>query len=305
MDGTYRWPIPPGYACEPVWTRQGFRLGKETLPILAYEVGNSNWTEDLATFNEQHASSDHFIDRASRSHALRQIKKHARGPAPVILEVGCYTGFLLQELQKELPHARLIGSDYLRGPLERLAVRMPDVPLLQFDLVKCPLPDESVDVAVLLNVLVHIPDDGAAVRQLYRILKPGGTAVIEVAAGPHLYDVFDKIQLHHRRYHLSGLRRLLEESGFHVAHASSLGAFLYPAFRYVKMRNRRYLEAPEEVQKEVVARAIQKSGRNRLCEALMWVEGVVRNWLPLPFGIRWLATCVKPEGASTRQRAAA
>jgi SAM-dependent methyltransferase len=182
---------------------------------------------------------------------------------------------------------------------------VPDIPLLQFDLVKCPLPDDSVDVAVLLNVLEHIEDDAAAVRQLYRIVKPGGAVVMEVPAGPHLYDVYDKVLMHFRRYQLSGLRRLLEGSGFTVAHASSLGAFLYPAFRYVKKRNRRYLEAPEEVQKEVVARAIKKSGRNRLCEALMWVEGVVRRWLPLPFGIRCLATCIKPEGELTRRRVAA
>jgi ubiquinone/menaquinone biosynthesis C-methylase UbiE len=294
MDWTYPWPIPPGHASAPVWTGHGFRLGKQTLPLLTYEIGSSAWTDELTAFHEDHAGSDHFIDRASRDHALRQIRKHARGPAPVVLEVGCSSGFLVQALRRELPHARLIGSDYVRGPLEQLAVRVPDVPLLQFDLVKCPLPDASVDVVVLLNVLEHIEDDVGAVRQLYRIVKPGGAVVIEVPAGPHLYDVYDKLLMHYRRYKLSGLRRLLEASGFAVAHASGLGALLYPAFRHVKKKNQRYLEAPEEVQKEIVARAIQKSGRNRFCELLMWLERWLRGIVPLPFGIRCLATCVKP-----------
>ena len=39
---------------------------------------------------------------------------------------------------------------------------------------------------VLLNVLEHIQDHEGALRQLYRILKPGGVVIIEVPAGPHL-----------------------------------------------------------------------------------------------------------------------
>jgi SAM-dependent methyltransferase len=277
-----------------VWTGRGFRLGGKTLPILSYEVGASGWTDDLTAFHEGNAGGDHFIDRASRAHALREVRRHARGPSPVVLEVGCSSGFLLEELRRALPHAQVIGSDYVRGPLERLAGRLPNVPLLQFDLVKCPLPDDSIDVAVLLNVLEHIEDDAGAVRQLRRIVKPGGTVVLEVPAGPHLYDVYDKVLMHYRRYRLSGLRRLLTDGGFTVEHASSLGALLYPGFWWVKRRNRRYLDAPEDLQKQVVARAIRKSGRKRLFEALMWVESCLRRVVPLPFGIRCLATCVKP-----------
>jgi SAM-dependent methyltransferase len=210
-----------------------------------------------------------------------------------VLEVGCSSGFFLEELRRELPRAFVVGADYVRGPLEELAQRRRDVPLLQFDLTRCPLPDNSVDVVVLLNVLEHIADDEAAVREVARILRPGGAAVIEVPAGPHLYDVYDKVLMHHRRYRLAGLRDLLQRNGLHVDHASSLGAFLYPAFRFVKLRNKRYLSEPEEVQRQVVAGAIRKTGRNRLCEVVMAVEAVLRSWLPLPVGIRCLATGVK------------
>ena len=51
----------------------------------------------------------------------------------------------------------------------------------------------------------------------------------------------------------------LEPRGLRVVHASSLGALLYPGFWYVKKKNKRYLDAPEELQKEIVARAIRKS----------------------------------------------
>jgi ubiquinone/menaquinone biosynthesis C-methylase UbiE len=303
MTTAFRWPVPPGCHTPPVWTGRGFQVGVERRSLLSYAVGDSGWTDDLTAFHEDNAGSDHFIDRASREHALRQAKLHATGTAPIILEVGCSSGFFLDLLRKELPHALVIGADYVRGPLDGVAARMPDVPLLQFDLTHCPLQDESVDVVVLLNVLEHIEDHEAALRETARILRPGGAAVIEVPAGPHLFDVYDKVLMHYRRYDLSGLRGLLERAGFCVARASSLGAFLYPAFWYVKQKNKRYLSAPEEVQQRIVAGAIRKTGRNRLCEMLLALEAGVRRLLPLPFGIRCLATAVKPAaslGAAAR-----
>lgn len=293
MSPAFPWPAPPGCADAPVWTGHGFRVGGAPVPVLSYRVGASGWTDELTSFHEDNAGPDHFIDRASRAHALSQVKRHARGPRPVVLEVGCSSGFFVRDLRRALPHAFVIGSDYVRGPLEALARRLPDVPLVQFDLVRCPLPDACVDVVVLLNVLEHIEDDAAAVRQVRRILRPGGAAVIEVPAGPHLFDVYDKVLLHHRRYRLRGLRRLLEGAGFDVAHASSLGTLLYPGFWYVKRKNQRYLSEPAEVQRAVVARAMRATARNRLLESVMWAEALLRQTVPLPFGIRCLGTGVK------------
>jgi SAM-dependent methyltransferase len=294
VSPAFPWPAPPGAAAAPVWAGDGFRVGGRQVSVLGYTVGNSGWTDDLTAFHEDNAGSDHFIDRASRRHALDQVRRHARGPAPVVLEVGCSSGFFLEEVRREMPHAFVIGADFVGGPLRALAERRPDLPLLQFDLTRCPLADGCVDVVVLLNVLEHIGDDAAAVREAARILRPGGAVVIEVPAGPHLYDVYDKVLMHYRRYELGGLRRLLQECGLSVALASSLGSFLYPAFWYVKRKNRRFLSAPAEEQRRIVAGAIRKTGRNRLCEAVMGVEAAMRRCVPLPFGIRCLATAVKP-----------
>ncbi len=111
---------------------------------------------------------------------------------------------MLKVLREEFPHASITGADYVRGPLEALAAKLPGIPLVQFDLTKCPLPDESVDGIVLLNVLEHIDRDDLALHHVARILKPercsynGGPGKI----GPSLYDVYDKLLLHHRRYRM-------------------------------------------------------------------------------------------------------
>ena len=291
---TYPWPVPRGHTSAPIWTGHGFRIDEQEVPLLSYAVEASGWTDELTAFHEDGGGAGHFMNRASRRYALGEVRRQAAQPAPVILEIGCLSGVFLQELRSALPRAQLIGADYVRRPLESLAARMPDIPLVQFDLIHCPLRENSIDILVLLNVLEHIQDDAAVLHQVYHILKPGGAAIIEVPAGPHLFDVYDKFFMHFRRYDRAGFRALLDGVGFSVARLRGLGALLYPGFWYVKRKNKRYLSAPDDVQAQVVAGAIGKSGGSRLLDGIMWLESFLRHWMPFPCGIRWVATCIKP-----------
>jgi SAM-dependent methyltransferase len=243
--------------------------------------------------HEDVAGTAHPIDVASRRHAVGQLRRHLSRPDGVVLEVGCSSGYLLQAMRGALPDAFLIGVDYVRGPLEALASSMPTVPILQFDLQRCPLPDACVDAVVLLNVLEHIEDDASAVGHLFRILKPGGLAVIEIPAGPGLFDVYDKQLMHFRRYRRNGAVSLFEKTGFHKVKASHLGFFVYPAFWAVKKKNR--LFAKEQDAAAVVAKDI-KSSANWLLSALMNLELTLGEMMSFPFGIRCLLTCRNPAG---------
>lgn len=289
----YPWAPPPGCSEMPIWTGHGFRLRDVLVPVLSYEVGSSGWNDELTRFHEETAGADHFIDRASRQHALEQLDKYCTGKSPVILEVGCSSGFLLHLVRERLPHVFVIGSDYVRKPLEQLAVRMPDIPLLQFDLVHCPLPDNSIDAVVLLNVLEHIHDDAAAIQQVHRILKPGGIAVIEVPAGPHLYDVYDKLLLHCRRYSFAALHGLVKNAGLRIIRRSHLGFFVYPGFWLLKQRNKRSLSEEEAIQKQIVAQNIRGTDHNHLLDVITRIELALGRWISYPFGIRCLLTCQK------------
>jgi SAM-dependent methyltransferase len=171
---------------------------------------------------------------------------------------------------------------------------MPGLPLLEFNLVTCPLPDSSIDAAILLNVLEHISDDAAAMRQIHRILRPGGIAVIEVPAAPHLYDVYDKVLLHCRRYSLVSLIALAENAGLNVVEKSHLGFFVYPGFWFTKTRNKRFLSAEGVVQQRIVAESIQNTRRSRLLDVVTRLELFVGRWVSYPLGIRCLLTCTKP-----------
>jgi SAM-dependent methyltransferase len=285
----YAWPTPRGFSTPPTWTGRGFQLDNARVSVLAYETGSSGWTDDLTTFHEENAGSNHPIDRASRTLALDQLAL-VRAERPVILEIGCSSGFMLRLIRERVPSALVIGADYVRGPLETLAEELPDVPLLQFDLAQCPLPGDSVDAVIMLNVLEHIREDALALCQVHRILRPGGVVIIEVPAGPELYDVYDELLMHHRRYRLRSLTRALRGAGFEIARASHLGALIYPPFYLVKRRNQRYLSRDAAAKRQIVARNIQSTGTSLVLDAVIRAELLLGRWIRWPFGIRCVAT---------------
>jgi SAM-dependent methyltransferase len=287
----YSWPPLPASTERPVWTGHEFRVGDRALRVLSYETGGSGWTDELTSFHEEKAGADHSIDLASREYALGQIRKFVPVPAPFILEVGCSSGYFLRLLRERMPQAFLIGSDYVPGPLVRLSRDLPDLPLLQFDLTRCPLPDRSLDAVVLLNVLEHIRDDSAAMAQVLRILKLGAVAVIEVPAGPRLYDAYDKILMHERRYSLGQLKKLVLGAGFEILTHSHLGFFLYPGFWWVKRRNRKYLAKEEKIQREIIAKNIGSTKESRILKTILRIELAMGRYFAYPFGIRCLLTC--------------
>jgi SAM-dependent methyltransferase len=282
---TFPWPSPPGTPVPPRWNGQGFEIAGQISRVLAYSTETSHWSDDLTSLHENEAGPNHPIDRASRRLAVASMRQLPSG-APVILDVGCSSGFVLEDLQAALPQARLIGADYLRGPLEGLARRMPEVPILQFDLRHCPLPNACVDGVTSLNVLEHIDDHVSALGEIHRILKPGGLAHIEVPAGPELFDVYDEHLMHHRRYRLSELVHLARQQGFAIRKATHLGYLIYPAFVHVKKRNRKLFSLPAQGKARLVARQIRQTRRTPLLSLLMTAETLLGRVLSYPCGIR-------------------
>ena len=294
----FPWPALDGLP--PQWTGAGFLVGGRRVGVLAYNGGDSGWSDGLTHMHESWAGADHPIDDLSRSWAASALRRHAATASPVVLEVGCSSGFLITRLRHEWPSATVLGSDFLLEPLERLAAREPAVPLLQFDLVQCPLPDASIDAVVMLNVLEHIKDDRGAVQQVYRILKPGGIAIVEVPAGPHLYDAYDEFLQHERRYTARTLAALLEGSGLTILERSHLGFSVYPAFALVKRRNQRQVArspGSPDARRAIVESNIRQTRASLVLRSVLQAEAWLGQYCSFPWGIRSVAVAwKKPQG---------
>ena len=292
----FPWPMLPGTTAAPVWREGRFYLDEQPRRVLCYDAADSHWSAELTELHESEAGSHHPIDRASRALAVRSLTEYLpeQGAAPVVLDVGCSSGFVIEEIRAALPAAVLVGSDYILPPLEKLADRLPGLPLLQFDLRRCPLPAACVDAVTALNVLEHIDDDLAALREVARILRPGGLAHIEVPAGPNCYDIYDEQLMHHRRYRLGELLSKARAAGFRVLRATHLGCLIYPAFWFVKQRGRRSLGLPADEKKALVARQIRRTGDSALLDAALNLEAKLGRFIEFPFGIRCVAVLRKP-----------
>jgi SAM-dependent methyltransferase len=288
-------PPPHGTNEVPVWTGADFRFGGTSRRVLAFDLGESGWSEQLFELHQEHVGGDHFIDVASRRHALEQLDCWLPGPGGIILEVGCSGGYFLGDLVAARPKAEIIGADYTLGALEHLGRSLAGIPLLQFDLTRCPLPDASVDAVVLLNVLEHIERDDLAIAQIRRILRPGGVMIAEVPAASSLYGAYDRHLMHFRRYDMSGFLALVEGGGLEVVARSHLGFWLFPPFWLTKKLTRLRPPANAAQAERLVETSMSATRRTGgLGHAVMRLEAWLRRRAYLPFGIRCLVTARRP-----------
>ena len=114
-------------------------------------------------------------------------------PGERILEVGPGTGYYALPVAEWLgPDGRLDVLDVQQEMLDHTMRRAADQGIENIepacaDAQRMPYPDESFDAAYLVTVLGEIPDQGAALRELRRVAKPGGRIVVgELFGDPHM-----------------------------------------------------------------------------------------------------------------------
>ena len=91
------------------------------------------------------------------------------------------------------------------------------------DITELPFGDEDFDAAVLGEVLEHVDDDERALREVARVLRPGGILAVSVPAGPSRFGPSDRWAGHRRRYSRELLIGACERAGFRVRRCVAWG----------------------------------------------------------------------------------
>jgi SAM-dependent methyltransferase len=158
------------------------------------------------------------------------------------MEVGCGWGLNISAL--ESLGYKVAGMDISRRILEK--IDLPGRRLIEADLLQ-PFPADSggYDAVLALDVIEHLDDDQGAVRQMARLLKPGGSVIIAVPARPDLFSDFDKIQGHRRRYMPETLRAAVEGGGLNLVDLFWWGAWTVPIVRRIRSKEGRVARAKE------------------------------------------------------------
>ena len=162
-----------------------------------------------------------------------------------------------------------------------------------------PFRDASVDVVTSFDVLYCLEEseERAAIQEMYRVLRPGGAAVINVAAMAVLrgdHSIFDGEV---RRYTRRGLRSVLERAGFKIVRMTHTNASLFlPMLLLRAWQRRRGLARPGKARSDFgqLPRPV-----NTLLSAVLAVEAGVIRWIELPFGSSILCLARKPEDSNT------
>jgi len=142
------------------------------------------------------------------------------------VDVGCGDGFSTFYMRERIP--TVFAVDRSAAMLRRHPMRGEGT-VVRGDILSLPLPDASVDLAYCWEVLHHLSDPEAAIREMARVSRRFVVIVEPNRANP-LQFAFGVIDRHHRwqlKFSLAYLRRLMRASGLDVAHASS-GGFILP-----------------------------------------------------------------------------
>src|SRR5687768_5416876 len=133
--------------------------------------------EELLELTSQ-AEETHFWFRGFRAFVAPALADIAGRRSDLrLIDCGCGTGHNLALLAT---HGRALGFDLSRGGVVRARHRGRQV--VRANVVHIPFASSTFDVATSFDVLQCVVDAAQAVREMARILKPGGTVLLTVAA---------------------------------------------------------------------------------------------------------------------------
>ena len=148
-----------------------------------------------------------------------------RGGHLDILDAGCGTGINLDYLAE---FGRVTGVDVAEEAIEFCRRRGNDQ-VRRADLTHLDgWADAQFDLVTALDVVEHIDDDRAAVRELVRVTRPGGYLLVTVPSFPALWSDHDEVNHHKRRYRGREIRDLLSACGCDIVRFTYMNAFLFP-----------------------------------------------------------------------------
>ena len=155
-------------------------------------------------------------------------------PQARILDAGCGSGRNMIELAR---HGTVTGVE-LSDTSVAAARERNSGEVIEGSVLEMPFEDGAFDLAVSLDVIEHLQDDVAALRELRRTVAPGGSLLVTVPAYQWLWSGHDEINHHHRRYTKRSLQAAAQQAGWHQVRTTYFNSLLLPAAIILRVLDR-------------------------------------------------------------------
>jgi SAM-dependent methyltransferase len=206
---------------------------------------------------QTHQAEDRHWWYRGRRTVLEGVIDELRLPARArILDAGCGSGRNMVELAR---HGTVTGIELSPTSVE-LARERKIGEVVEGSLLEMPFEAGSFDFGASLDVIEHLEDDVGALRELRRVIAPGGALLITVPAYGWLWSGHDEINHHYRRYTRQSLAAAAEEAGWESVRTTYFNSVLLPV--------------------AIVLRVLDRFSRKTTESSLdLWVPPEPVNWL--------------------------
>ncbi|HEU4510984.1 MAG TPA: class I SAM-dependent methyltransferase [Pyrinomonadaceae bacterium] len=209
---------------------------------------------------------------------VEEICRRVTDRRPRILDVGCGTGANLLMLSQ---YGDAEGVDISEDALAFCRDRGLDKVRLGAG-EQLPYEDATFDLVTALDVVEHMDNDLAGLKEMRRVLRPGGHVLLFVPTFMFLWGLQDDVSHHRRRYRLSELRRVLEEAGFEIERTTYANiTFFLPILLIRQLMRVTGIKAESE-------NNINVSAMNGVLGKLLGAESWILRYVNLPFGVSGL-----------------
>lgn len=212
---------------------------------------------------------------------LQMVRGASSGP---VVDIGCGTGFSAALLASQ--GFSVVALDAMLEGLQLAAHRKPRLHLVQGSALSLPFRPGSLQGALLMDVLEHVPAE-QALGEVWRVLTPGGFLIFSVPSLPWLWSRRDEGAGHFCRYTRKQMRRLLVQGGF-IPQELRYYLFLLLPVVLVSRLLARFWPAFEQLE--------ERPGKlaNALGYVLVRGEVGVGRWISWPMGSSLVGLAFKP-----------
>lgn len=235
------------------------------------------------------AERDHFWFRGFRRFVSPLLEEATGGRDNLtILDCGCGTGHNLRLLRS---FGGAFGIDITLSGL-KYAASHGDRHVAQASAARLPFASDVFDLVTSFDVIYSLPDDieRSAVAEMFRVLKPGGHLVVNVAAMPVLRGSHSILSNEIRRYSRPDLRMTLEGAGFEIRRITYTNLTTLPLTAAVRFAQR-FMGGHQESAAEIT---VPPMAVNALLSGLLALESLALKVTNMPAGSSLLALARKP-----------